>query len=317
MPRAAASRGPVLLFVAGLAVYAATRLYDLSGFPIFFFCDEAIQPNVAASLSRTTSATRRASSFPYFLNDQRWAMSLNVYLVAPVVAVGQSIVMVRATFAIVSLFGAASLGLALRVAGNRRLVGGAAPARRPADRLPPLRMALETTPAFFAGFLAAYLLYRLRSPRWVFLALSSARRPSTATPAARAIMLVTARFFSLVDAPYHFRQKARLWVAAVALLALLAWPFLREQRRHPGTTREQLLVLHSYWIDPCPCPASSTFGQQYLQGFDPRYWFLPSGAELIRHLDRRRPTSRRLRAAGRRRRASPASRDGADHPAIA
>jgi hypothetical protein len=284
--RAPASRGAAILFVLGLAVYAATRLYNLSGFPIFFFCDEAIQPNVAAKFVANHLRDGEGVLLPaYFLNDQRWAMSLNIYLLAPVVAVvPRSIVMVRATFAIVSLFGAACLGVALWVAGIG--VWWAAPlllAVLPIDFLH-ARMALETTPAFYAAFLAAYLLYRLRSPRWVFLALLFGAATFYSYTGGQGIMLVTGLLLLAIDAPYHFRQKGRLWVASLALLALLAWPFLREQRRHPGTTREQLLVLHSYWIDPVPLSAKlRTFGEQYLQGFDPRYWFLPSGAELIRH----------------------------------
>jgi hypothetical protein len=285
-PRATASRSAVLLFAFGLAVYAVTRLYDLSGFPIFFFCDEAIQPNVAARLVAHHFRDDEGVLLPpYFLNDQRWAMSLNIYLLAPVVAVvPRSIVSVRAMFAAVSIFGAASLGLALWIAGIG--VWWAAPlllAVLPIDFLH-ARMALETTPAFFAAFLAAYLLYRLRSPRYVFLALLFGAATFYSYTAGQGIMLVTGLLLFAVDAPYHFRQKARLWVGALLLLALLAWPFLREQRRHPNTTSEQLLVLHSYWIAPDPLSTKlRTFGRQYLEGFDPRYWFLPSGAELIRH----------------------------------
>ena len=285
-PRVPPSRGAVLLFVLGLAVYAATRLYDLSGFPIFFFCDEAIQPNVAARLLANHFRDGEGVLLPpYFLNDQRWAMSLNIYLLVPVVAVvPRSIVMVRATFATVSLFGAACLGAGLWVAGIG--VWWAAPLLLtvlPIDFLHS-RMALETTPAFYAAFLAAYLLYRLRSPRWVFLALLFGAATFYSYTGGQGIMLVTGLLLLAIDAPYHFRQKGRLWIASLALLALLASPFLREQRRHPSTTSEQLLVLHSYWIDPIPLSAKlRTFGRQYLQGFDPRYWFLPSQAELIRH----------------------------------
>ena len=285
-PRVPASRGAIALFVLGLAIYAATRLYNLSGFPIFFFCDEAIQPNVAARLVANHFRDDEGVLLPaYFLNDQRWAMSLNIYLLAPVVAVvPRSIVMVRATFAAVSIFGAGCLGLALSVAGIG--VWWAAPlllAVLPIDFLH-ARMALETTPAFYAAFLAAYLLYRLRSPRYVFLALLFGAATFYSYTGGQGIMLVTGLLLFAVDAPYHFRQKARLWIGALLLLALLAWPFLREQRRHPHTTREQLLVLHSYWIEPTPLSTKlRTFGEQYLQGFDPRYWFLPSGAELIRH----------------------------------
>ena len=278
--------GAALLFAAGLAVYAATRLYGVTRFPIFFFCDEAIQANVADRLFHHGFRDEDGVLLPpYFLNDQRWAMSLNIYLlVAPVVAFGKSVLAVRGTFVAVSLCGAAALGLALRAAGIG--VWWAAPlllAVLPVDFLHS-RMALETTPAFYAGFLWAYLLYRLESPRYLFLALVLGAATFYSYTAGQGIMLVTGVLLLAVDLPYHLRQKPRLFVAAALLLALLAFPFLREQRRHPGTTREQLLVLHSYWILPSPLSRKlEIFGRKYLEGFDPRYWLEPNRAELIRH----------------------------------
>lgn len=277
---------PALLFAAGLALYAATRLYGLVEFPVFFFCDEATQANVADRLVHHGFRDEEGVFLPpYFLNDQRWAMSLNVYLLAaPVVAFGKSILLVRGTFVAVALFGAAALGLALRTAGIG--VWWAAPyllAVLPVDFLHS-RMALETTPAFYAGFLWAYLLYRLRSPRDLFLALVLGAATFYSYTAGQGIMLVTGLLLLAIDAPFHLRQRLRLGVAAALLLALLALPFLREQRRHPGTTREQLLVLHSYWIVPSPLSQKlATFWSNYREGFDPGYWFVPNGAELIRH----------------------------------
>ncbi len=258
----------------------------MTRFPVFFFCDEATQANVAERLFHHGFRDEDGVLLPpYFLNDQRWAMSLNIYLlVAPVVAFGKSVLAVRGTFVAVSLCGAAALGLALRAAGIG--VWWAAPlllAVLPVEFLHS-RMALETTPAFYAGFLWAYLLYRVRSPRYLFLALVLGAATFYSYTAGQGIMLVTGVLLLAVDLPYHLRQKARLVIAAALLLALLAFPFLREQRRHPGTTKDQLLVLHSYWILPSPLSRKvEIFGRQYLEGFDPRYWFEPNGAELIRH----------------------------------
>ncbi len=285
-PAASASRGAAALFALGLALYGATRFWGLTDFPIFFFCDEAVQANVAETLVRNHFRDRDGVLLPpYFKNDQRWAMSLNIYLLtAPVVALGKTILVTRGTFAAVSLFGAAAAGLALRTAG----VGlwWTAPyllALMPVDFLHS-RLALATTPGPFAGFLWAYLLYRLRSSKYLFLALSFGALTFYSYTAGQGIMLVLGVLLAVVDARYHFRQPRRLLAAGVLFLLLTAVPFLREQRLHPGSTREQLLVLHSYWVAPDPLPVKlRTFGRHYLLGLDPRYWFLPNEAELVRH----------------------------------
>jgi hypothetical protein len=280
-PRAAA-----WLFALALAVYAATRFAALADFPIYFFCDEAVQANIAEQLFHDHFRDRDGVLLPpYFLNDQRWAMSLNIYaLVTPLAAFGKSILVTRGTFAAVALFGAAALGLALRTAG----VGlwWSAPlllSVLPVDFLHS-RMALETTPAFSAAFLCAYLLYRLRSPRWIFLALFFGAATFYSYTAGQGIMLVMGCCLLAVDARYHLRQSPRLLAASALFLALLALPFWREHRRHPGTTREQLLVLHSYWVAPTPLSEKlAIFGRMYVSGFQPRYWFRHNEAELIRH----------------------------------
>jgi hypothetical protein len=284
--RLAASRGAVALFLLGLALYAGTRFSGLTEFPIFFFCDEAVQANVAERLVRNHFRDSDGVLLPpYFKNDQRWAMSLNIYLLAaPVVTLGKTITVTRGTFVAVSLFAAAAAGLALSTAG----VGlwWTAPyvlALMPMDFLHS-RQALETTPGPFAGFLWAYLLYRLRSPKSLFLALLFGAATFYSYTAGQGIMLVLGVLLALVDLPYHLRQSKRLWAAAALCLLVLAIPFLREQRLHPGSTREQLLVLHSYWVAPDPLSVKlETFGRQYLLGLDPRYWFFPNEAELVRH----------------------------------
>ena len=276
----------MLLFWACLLLYAATRFIGLARFPSYFFCDEAVQANVAQQFYRLHFHDREGVLLPpYFLNDQRWAMSLNIYLlVAPMVTLGKSIATVRGTFAAVSVLGAAALGLALRTAGIE--IWWLAPlllAALPVDVLHS-RMALETTPAFFAAFLLGYLLYRLRSPRWIFAALFFGAATFYSYTAGQGIVLVLGLLLLLVDAPYHFRQSPKLLAAAALFLLVLAIPFWREHRRHPGTTREQLLVLHSYWVAPTPLSEKlTTFAHEYASGFDPVYWFRPNGAELLRH----------------------------------
>src|SRR5262249_54370931 len=106
-------------FALGLAFYLATRLLHLNDFPGFFFCDEAIQANTAYDLYHHHFRDAQGVLLPsYFANDERRAMSLNIYLlVAPIVLLGKSIVVTRGTFAVLSALGAAAVGIALRVTG--------------------------------------------------------------------------------------------------------------------------------------------------------------------------------------------------------
>ncbi len=278
------------LFAFGLAVYAATRFAGLTEFPIFFFSDEAIQANAAESLFAHRFHDPYDGMFlpPYLLNHQRWAMSLNVYLlVLPIVLLGKSILVTRGTFVIVSLLGAAAASGALRVMESK--AWWSPPlllAAMPVDFLHS-RIAFETTPACFAGFLCAYLLYRLRSPRYVFLAILFGAATFYSYTAGQGIMLVLSVLLLAVDFRYHvraFRREPGLLAGAILLLALTAVPILREMRRHPHSTREQLVLLHSYWINPIPLTEKlGLFLANYQEAFHPAAWFRPTDRELIRH----------------------------------
>jgi hypothetical protein len=278
----------IVLFLFGLLVYALTRFVGLTKFPIFFFCDEAVQANTAQEFFANRFRDSAGVLFPpYFLNEQRWALSLNIYLlVLPVVLLGKTILVTRGTFVVVSLLGAAAAAVALKTMGSR--AWWSPPlllAAMPVDFLHS-RIAFETTPACFAGFLCAYLLYRLRSPRYVFLAILLGGATFYSYTAGQGIMLVLGALLLLVDLRYHvqtFRQNRRMLAGAVLLLAIVAVPFLREQRRHPHTTRDQLMVLHSYWIAPLSLSQKlKTFALVYARAFRPASWFGQTG-EAVRH----------------------------------
>jgi hypothetical protein len=275
-------------FAAALAFYLVTRIVHLNEFPGFFFCDEAIQANTASDLFHHHFRDAQGVLLPsYFANDERRAMSLNIYmLVAPIILFGKSIVVTRGTFAVVSTLGAAAAGIALRLTG----VGlwWAAPlviAAMPVDFVHS-RWAMETTPACYAGFLCAYLLYRLRSPRYVFLALAMAAAVFYSYTAGQGIVLVMGILLLVTDAGYHvhFRQRPALLAGALAFALLLAFPAWREHRLHPGTTMQQLTKLGAYWARPLPMSEKlKIFAHNYVTGFEPRYWFWPNEIEMVRH----------------------------------
>lgn len=278
-----------VLFLLALAVYIGTRLVGLTHFPIFFFSDEALQANLAERLLRNGFRDHTGTFLPpYFLNDQRWALSLSVYMhLLTVWLFGKSVFVVRATSAAVTVLGAIGTALALRTIRRNRF-WWTAPlvlAAMPVFFLH-ARTAFETamTASFYACFLYAYLLYRYRSPLFLFAALLFGAATFYAYTAGQGLMLVTGLLLFFSDLRYHLAQRGTLLAGAALFAMLLAAPYIRYRHLHPDAVREQLTVLHSYWIEPIPLSQKLLlFMRNYLAGLDPRYWFRPAETELVRH----------------------------------
>jgi len=276
------------LFSAALLLYTVTRLIGLTRFPIFFFCDEAIQANLAEQLLQNGFRDHTGTFLPpYFLNDQRWAVSLSVYVhLLPTWLFGKSVFVVRATSVAVTVLGAIALGVALKTIGNRLwwsapLVLGAMPVF-----FLHARTGFESAMmvSFYACFLCAYLLYRYRSPRYLFAALLFGAATFYAYTAGQGVLLVIGVVLLFSDLRYHLRQRQALLAGAAVLALLLAAPYVRYRWLHPGVVREQLAVLNSYWVDPIPLSEKlKHFGRNYVAGFDPRYWFRPNEIDVVRH----------------------------------
>ena len=294
MPRAGGTGAPAVprlewwLFALSLAVYAATRLIGIARYPPFFFCDEALQGNLASHLLENGFRDHTGTLLPpYFLNDRRWAVSLSVYVhLIPVWLFGKSVVCVRATSAAVTLLGAAAGGLALKEMRNRLwwiaplLVG-----------VTPLffvhaRLGFESAmmASFFFCFIWAYFVYRSRDPRWLFAALFFGACTFYAYTAGQGVMLVTGLALLLSDLRYHLRVRKPLLAGALLFGVLLALPYVRYRRLHPGVVHDQLAVLDSYWLHPVPLSEKlGEFGRNYAAGLDPRYWFRTNEKEFARH----------------------------------
>jgi hypothetical protein len=290
-PREPVPRIEWILFGAALAVYLVTRLVGITKYPIFFFCDEALQDNLAGMLLKNKFRDLTGTFLPpYFLNDRRWAVSLSVYVhLIPVWLFGPSVACVRVTTALVSLGGVAAGGLALKQMRNRfwwsaPLIAGATPLY-----FVHARLGFETAmmAACYFGFLWAYFNYRTRGPRWIFAAFALGAATFYAYTAGQGVMLVIGIALLLSDLPYHFRQARShkaLFAGALLFAALMAFPYVRYRRLHPGVVQEQLAVLDSYWTHPIPLSAKlAQFGTNYRDAFDPRYWFRENGSEGARH----------------------------------
>lgn len=299
-------------FVLAMLIYAVTRLVGLVDYPIYFFSDEAIQAVSAVDLIR--DGYRNSDGLlwpPYFKNYAVWNLSLSVYLqLLPVRLAGISVYGTRLVSVLVGMAGVAAVAATLRTVFRARawylsvLLLAATPAWFLHSRT-----AFETAEmvAFYALFILCYLLYRCRSPRFIFPALVFAAAAFYSYSNGQAIIGVLALALAVVDAPYHIRQiretryEKRVQnalpdrtsyflsrflplAAFIALAIVLAWPYVRFRLAYPTDLTYHLRSLDSYWFrDISPAEKLGEFANRYLDGLSPRYWFRPNDHDLARH----------------------------------
>lgn len=283
------SRTDLLLFGFGLLVYTLTRLIGLTRFPIYFFSDEAIQATLASDLLARGFRDQVGTLLPpFFLNDKNWNLSFSVYVhLISVALFGKSVLVTRATSALVSVLAAAAIALTLKLIFNSKLwwAGALVLSITPAWFLHS-RTAFETVMmvSFYACFLCTYLLYRYRDPRYLYAALLFGGATFYSYTNGQGVMLISGVLLLLSDLRYHLRQKRHLILAAVLIMALLAVPLVRFRYLHPDAQESQLRSLYSYWLQHIPLSDKlSLFGKNYLHGLSPGYWFLPNDVDLERH----------------------------------
>ncbi len=278
---------PLIMFALSLGVYAITRLVALDRFPIYFFTDEAIHPVLGVELVRDSFRYQGTWLPTYFQNGQYWNLSLSVYLHALTATLfGKSILITRATSAVMSLFGALAIGLSLKLAFKIKwwwlvvLFLTLTPAWFFHSRT-----AFETVMmvSLYAWFLLCYLLYRYRSPNFLFPALIFGAATLYAYSNGQAVMVASGILLLIFDLPYHLRHW-RTGVLGVGLLVLLAMPYLRFRLQNPEAISSQLRILDSYWLQPISLQEKlAHFAATYAYGLSPQYWFIPNNQDLIRH----------------------------------
>ncbi len=287
------SRLDLALLAGVLVFYAATRLIGIADFPIYFFCDEATQANLAAELVDNGLRDRDGNLFPpYFLNVKVYNLGLSVWLHAPTVAAfGKSITVVRATSVAVGLLGAAALMVSLKVGFGTPLwwLGGLVFAALPSWFLHS-RTAFETAMmvGFYACFVCAYVLYRKISPWWLPVAVVCGAATFYSYSNGQGVMFVTCSLLLVADWRYHWRVvRTRPWAvaAAAATAAAVAAPYLRFRFvLHPEMMADHFYDLNSYWVQELPLQEKlAIFVRTYLHGLSPAYWFFDDVEELVRH----------------------------------
>ena len=291
---AALTRADAALLACGVAVYAAMRLVGLTRFPIYFFCDEAMQTNLAVDLLRGGLHDDTGVFLPpYFQNVDRWNLSLSVYVQAlSTWLFGSSVFVNRATSVAVTLLAAVAVALMLRLCFRLRTwwAGPLVLSVLPVWFLHS-RTSFETAMmvAFYACFLCAYLLYRSHDPRYVIATLVFGAATFYSYANGQGVMFVSAVLLLACDLPYHqrtFRARPRLLAAALITAGLVAVQYVRFHLLHPNAVTEHLEVMQSVWTrDVSLGEKLQLFGTNYLQGLSPWFWFAPAnGVDLDRHL---------------------------------
>jgi 4-amino-4-deoxy-L-arabinose transferase-like glycosyltransferase len=278
-----------VLFGLALLVYIITRLVGLVKFPIYFFTDEAVQTVLASDLVRDGLRGYDRAFLPtYFLNVYQYNLGVSVYLqVLPQLIFGKVEWVTRAVPALVSLLAAAGAGLMMKsITGKSTYAWLAALilSITPAWFLHS-RTAFETSLAvsFYAGFLVCYLKYRQGAVRWLLGSVIFGGLAFYSYSPAQMVVGVTALILFFSDLSYHWRQRKAL-LPGFVLALVFAVPYIRFQITHPDEAVRHLSVLNSYWIQEIPTVQKLLrFGQEYLKGFNPFYWYISNGVDLPRH----------------------------------
>lgn len=283
-----ALRWETAAFAGALLVYAITRFWRLADYPIYFFCDEAFQPLAAEELLRHSFRDANGRLFPlYFQNGGVWVPLLPVWAhVFSVGLFGKSVEVARATAAALTLLGSAAVGLTLKFGFRSRLwwAGPLFLATTPAFFLHS-RTTFETAfnAAFFACFILFYLLYRSRSPWFLYPAILFGACAFYSYSVGQVVVSVSAGLLLIADIRYHLRHWRHV-LAGLVLLGIVGLPLYRFRKAEPQAAVGQLTRVSSYWLEKIP-PQEKLLrlAKEYSRGLSPKYWFYPHEQDLKRH----------------------------------
>lgn len=277
------------LFIFAIAIYLVTRLIGLTQFPMYFFTDEAIQTQSIADLIRTGYKDSAGTWFPtYFRNGEYYNISLSVYLQwLPYLLFGKSAVVTRVTSIFVTLIAAVSLGILLRDVFKLRYwwLGTLFLSITPAWFLHS-RTAFETVEfvAFYTGTLCAYLFYRYKSQHYLYVAVFLGALSFYTYSPAQVIMPLTAIGLLISDWRYHWENR-RTILLGLAMVVILALPYLRSSINNPNAPFAHLHTLWSYWFENISLSEKiGRYLSEFGLGLSPWYWYIPNERDLPRHL---------------------------------
>ncbi len=279
-----------VLFVLSSAGYLAIFLSRLEDFPIYFFCDEAIQ---TVAFQELRERDWRGQDEPhellpaYFRNNLKSNLSLSVYLQGVVsLWLGQRIEVVRGVSVLAGFSGVVALALLLRRARLREWwlavpVLACAPGWFLHSRT---GFECGLMAACYAWFLFFYHRYRTGDLKSIFGAMLFGAGAFYAYANGQGLMLVSGLALLVLDWRWH-RQHLRWAGLGLAFALLLFAPYVRFRLQHPTMMQQHLADLSTYLTNPALGPAEKllTFLREYLSGFNPRFWFGPVAEPYLRH----------------------------------
>ncbi len=273
------------LFAGAIVLYLATRLIGLSAYPLYFFTDEAFQTQAMDELIRMNYRDVDGAFLPAYFGN---GMGFTVYLQwLPLLLFGKSAVLTRAVSTIVTVIAALAVGVILRdvVRAKYWWAGVIFLSFTPSWFLHS-RTAFETGVfvAFYAAAFCCYLLYRYRSPHYLYwTALFGALAFYSYNPA-QLMVPVTAALLLVSDWRYHWEQRNTVWKGGL-LLAFLAIPYIRYRIGHPNSPGDLLHLLGSYLVsDMSLIDKVKLYISEYFFGLSAYYWFIPNDRDQIRHI---------------------------------
>ena len=288
--RARAAMVGIALFVLALGSVLASRLVGLPDYPIYFFCDEAVQAVRASEFLRDGFRDSHHQFFPtFFQNGPFFNLSTSVYAqVLPVALFGRSVFTTRAVAALIAVSASIAVGLILKRIFVLRFwwAGALLLGITPAWFLHS-RTAFETAMAtsFYAWFLYFYLRYRSGAPRALYPAVIFAALAFYTYSPMQLVVALTGVLLLLLDWIHH-RRNWRTALRGLVLVLVLAMPYARFIRSHPGSREQHMREIFSYWTDTNLTTRHklANYGREYLVGLSPKYWYgRDPGRDLERH----------------------------------
>ena len=279
-----------LLFTLSIAIYLITRLIGLENFPIYFFTDEAVHTILAENLVNNNFHYNGVYLPTYFSLGASFGLnSTSVYLqIIPYLLFGKSIFVTRAVSVIISAFGAIAVGLILKdFFKTRYWWSGVLILSITPTWFLHSRTAFEyiELASFYAIFLYFYLCYRLRAPRYLFLAIIAGALVFYTHGLGQFLIASTTFLLTVVDLPYHWRQK-KVILPGLLLIGFLALPYFRFTLDNAGIFADQLRMRDAYWFEKNLnlLDKLARFSKEYLNGLNPGYWFTSNNPnDLVRH----------------------------------
>jgi len=280
---------PQILFAVGVILYLVIHFWGLTEFPIYFSCDEAVNPVLASNLVRDNFKSTDGELLPtFFRNGGQYCISTSVYTQLPVVLLfGKSVFATRATFALLSTLTVFWVGFTLRDIFRNRLwwlapyVIAVLPAWFLLSRAA-FEYSLQVT--FFSGFLYYYLRYRKINPNAILPAIICGALSFYSYTPGQIVMVTAGVLILLIDLPYHWQQRKTNWKAAILLLVFVL-PLVRFISAHPDQYIDRLLMYKSFLVsEMTPWQKILQYMKGYVAGLNPLYWFLPSQVDNPRYV---------------------------------